>query len=98
MRPFKLFKKHDNNDCEKLLWVTRYLYSIGTNVRPKLIQERLFPAKVVEVPAIELSTDGPVICGYKNILNYYSRELEINDLAERVSVFQKENPDYRISN
>ena len=97
MRPFRLFKKHNNEDCEKLLWVTRYLYSISINVRPKSIHERLFPAKVTEIPAIELSSDGPVICGYQNIVSYYSRELELDDLEDKVNKFQKNNPNYRIS-
>lgn len=97
MRPFRLFKKHDNEDCDKLLWVTRYLYSIGINVRPKTVQERLFPAKVTSIPAIELTSDGSVICGYQNIVGYYSRELSIESLESKVEEFKKNNPDYRIS-
>jgi hypothetical protein len=97
MRPFRLFKKPNNEECDKLLWLTRYLYSIGTNIRPKTIQERLFPAKVATIPAIEITSDGAVICGYQNIINYYSRELAIESLELKVEEFKKNNPDYRIT-
>jgi hypothetical protein len=97
MRPFRLYKAHSNPDCGKLLWVTRYLYSIDINVRPKSVQERLFPAKVAKIPAIELSADGAVISGYDNIIDYYERELEIDSLRQKVEQFKNENPGYRIS-
>lgn len=97
MRPFKLFKKQGCKDSAELLWVTRYLYSIGVNVRPREMQERLFPAKVVSTPAIELTPDGPVVCGYQNILNYYAREFGVESLENKVKEFKKNNPEYRIS-
>jgi hypothetical protein len=98
MRPYKLYKKQQEvNTNDILLWVTRYLYFNDINVRPRSIQERLFPAKVVETPAIELTPNGPVICGLSDIIEYYSRELQIDNLQEKTKEFKKNNPEYKIS-
>jgi hypothetical protein len=98
MRPYKLYKKQQEvTDNNVLLWITRYLYSNDINVRPRSVQERLFPAKVVETPAIELTANGPVICGLSDIIEYYSRELQIDNLQTKSEDFKKNNPKYKIT-
>lgn len=95
MRPHKLYRRPDEEANASLLWITHYLYSIGVNVRPRNTQERLFPAKVVETPAIELTVGGPTICGLEDIIDYYSRELQIKDLISKAEEFKKNNPQFK---
>lgn len=98
MRPHKLYLKtteKENNDS--LLWITRYLYFTGINIRPRNIQERLFPAKIAETPAIEITPNGSLICGLDDIIEHYSRELQIKELREKSEEFKKNKPDYRIT-
>lgn len=98
MRPHKLYlKSTDKENNDTLLWITRYLYSTGVNIRPRNIQERLFPAKILETPAIELTNGGPVICGLDDVIEHYSRELQIKELKEKAVEFKKNNPDFRIT-
>lgn len=94
MEVIKLFKVHENDDCEKLLAITRYLHSLGHNVRPKYVQERMFPPNTV-LPTIILS-DGTILQGIDCIIEKYESVFGVYDLCRKAEDFIKVNPKYRI--
>lgn len=95
LRPYKLFKIHENSECENLMNLTRYLYSEGYDIRPFNIQERDFPYYIVKVPTA-IFPNGMVLSGYPDFVNYYQKIFCINDLDSKMIEFTSQNGEYRI--
>jgi len=70
---------------------------LGINVRPRNIQQRLFPANVINLPAIMINPHGVIICGLEQIVSYYEDELQLSNLLKLSKEFRQNNPNYRIT-
>lgn len=88
-----LYKQHENPDCDQLLKVVRYLYSIGYDTMPSLIIERNFPSHITVLPTIIIGQNYYV--GIDNIVKYYEQTLKIDDLVNKANIFAQNNPNYR---
>jgi hypothetical protein len=95
LRPYKLFKVHEDSECENLLNLTRYLYSEGFNITPMNVQEKLFPSNITQLPTV-IFTNGLTISSYSEIISYYEKLLEIIELESTVLEFIQKNNEYRI--
>lgn len=92
-----LFKVHEDEDCEKFLWMVRYLYcKYGIDIRPLSIKERLFPTDINNIiPSIVIF--NTYIIGLASIVDLYERTFNISNLLDRSENFRKKNPEYRIT-
>lgn len=91
-----LDKVHDDPDCESLLWVTRYLWSVGFDARPGTVRERNFPEGTVLPTIVAGST---VHAGLPAILRFYGSEIGLSpsDLLAHANNFRRQVPGYRMS-
>lgn len=92
-----LYKIHENEDCEKFLWIVRYFYKIhGIDIRPLNIFERLFPDEIRDtVPSIRIY--NRYLIGLDKIVDFYERVFNIQNLLEKSGEFRKNNAEYRIT-
>jgi len=88
-----LYKIHENHDCAKLLNITRYLYENNIDATPYLITERQIPQNI-QIPTIIVN--NVYISGLTNIVNFFEKILDTNNLLEKSEKFANENPNYRI--
>lgn len=95
-KPITLYKVHGDPNCDKLLNLSRYLFSEKIDTRPLSVVEREFPAFVTNLPTI-VFINGYRVSGYKEIVKHYERMLSIDDLENKSEKFTKNNPDYRIT-
>lgn len=96
MKPSILYKIHENDDCNDLLKITRYLYANDYDIRPLNVIERNFPEHINQVPTI--SINDSLIVGLNNIVIYYETLLNIPQLLNKANRFSNSNPNYSISN
>lgn len=98
MRPQTLYKIHGLRACDLLQTITRYLYAIDIDARPINIIERNFPynIKPESLPIIVYS-NGFTIIGLTNIIKYYESMYKISNLMEKSMEFEKNNPNYKIT-
>ena len=92
-----MYKVHDNEDCEDLLNLTRYLYYKGIDIRPLNVQEREFPTNVVNNLPVVILMGKMIIYGLDKIVLYYEKTLKMNNLLEDSKAFNEKNPNYRIT-
>lgn len=86
MKPYVLYKIHDNRDYDMLRNIVRYMYAKNiADMWPKMIIERCFSSYMIILPAIVIN--GYTIQGINNIIDYYEKSIE----------FEKMNPNYTIS-
>lgn len=90
-----LYKNHDDSNCEKFLKIVRFLYAKKIDIRPVMIHERCFPSNVNILPTI--SINNKLIVGLDEIIKYYEKITSINDLLNKSILFEKNNPNFRIS-
>lgn len=97
MKPTILYKVHENNDCDVLQSIVRYMYAtkIG-DIRPISIIERSMPLNIKILPTIVFS-NGYMLEGLNNIAKYYEMTTNISNLIEKANKFVQLNPDYRIT-
>ena len=96
MKPDILYKIHDNDDCDKLQNIVRYLYAMDiADIRPKTIIERNFPLNITQLPTIHIF--GFTIFGLQNITSYYEKLLNQTNLLVKSTEFANLNPNYRIN-
>lgn len=95
MNPIILYKVHEDQDCDKLLNITRYLHVLGVDIRPQMVIEKCFPSNITTLPTIYLN--GKLFEGLPNILAFYQNKLQINNLLDKAIQFDKLNPYYRIT-
>ncbi len=97
MKPSILYKQHDNDDCDTLQVIVRYMYAnqIG-DIRSDSIVERCMPANISVLPTICFK-NGRTLEGLDAIVNYYESLTKITNLVEKANTFVKLNPDYRIT-
>lgn len=91
-----LFKKHENEDCETLLNVVRYLYSIGYDVRTSSICDHNIPNYITVLPTIAFS-NNQLLVGLSQIVNYYETTFGLTNVIELANKFAINNPDYRMT-
>ena len=96
IKPIALYKTHENPNCEKLLNLSRYLYSKNIDVRPMSVIEKNFPQFITSLPTI-VFFNGYKICGYSLIVEHYEKLLSKKNLSEKAEKFIKLNPNYRIT-
>ncbi len=96
MQPSILYKIHGTPDCDALQNITRYLYSIGYDMRPKTIIERLFPQNINVLPTLILNNNASLV-GLNSIVNYYEQSLNVNNLLQKSIRFRQLNPNYKIT-
>jgi hypothetical protein len=98
MRPQLLYKIHGLQDCDTLQEITRYLYSIGFDVSPRIIVERNFPNNINEshLPIIQFS-NGIALSGLTNIIQFYEKYYNIQNLLQKSTSFINKNPNYKIT-
>lgn len=95
MKPNLLYKIHGNPECDKLQSITRYLYYKGFDLRPVQIIERSFPSYIKTLPTIQINDVS--ISGLNNIVQYYEKILNIQNLLLESNKFCKLNPNYKIT-
>ena len=97
MKPSILYKQHDNDNCDTLQSIVRYMYAnqIG-DIRPSSIVERCMPASISVLPTISFE-NGYKLEGLDAIVNYYEKVTKIANLVDKTNNFAKLNPDYRIT-
>lgn len=96
MRPV-LYKIHDDENCEDLLNLRRYLHYKGVDIRPINIIERDFPSHINGVLPTIVFFNGLTLYGLANILTYYENVLKVTNLYEDSNKFIQDNPNYRIT-
>ena len=97
MKPQILYKINGSVETNQLLNIVRYLYTQGYDIRADVIIEREIPSSIVgNCPALVLS-DGSLLQGLKQIIEYYSEKTKITHLFENSQLFDELNPDYRIT-
>jgi len=96
MRPILLYKIHGQSDCDALQNITRYLYSLDIDMRPKTIIERHFPEDITILPTLVLE-NNVFLEGLDSIINYYEQHFNINNLLLRSNRFKDLNPNYKIT-
>lgn len=94
-KPNILYKIHENENCYKLQDITRFLYAYGIDIRPLQIYEKNFPTNIVIFPSIFI--DNKLIIGIDNIVNYYEKLFNINNLLSNSLNFCQNNPKFRIN-
>ncbi len=98
MKPQTLYKIHGLPECDLLQTITRYLYAVGTDTRPINIVERSFPFNInPETLPIIVYQNGFTIIGLTNIVRYYEITFKTPNLIEKATEFEKNNPDYKIT-
>lgn len=96
MKPQILYKNHDNNDCNILQNIVRYLFATyNIDIRPIAIIERNIPKSINILPTIIIN--NTTIPGINNIANYYEQMFNISDIITKSTLFSNLNPDYRIT-
>ena len=86
-----LFKDNYNTDCNKLLYLVRYLKKEkGIDIRPKFIIGRHFP-EYVEGILPSLLIDGNLYKGLNDIIMYYENKLHLRDLMVHSEQFRINN-------
>ncbi len=96
MRPALLYKIHGVPDCDALQHITRYLHSIGYDMRPITIVERSFPQHITVLPTLVLNNNITLV-GLNSIINYYEQNLNVNNLLQKSIRFRELNPNYKIT-
>lgn len=98
MKPFILYKVHENADCDILQSIVRYLYAIKVgDIRPISIVERNMPPNIKVLPTIVFQ-NGYTLEGINNIANYYEKLSNTSNLINKSVAFCQQNPDFRINN
>jgi len=95
MKPFTLYKVHENDDCDKFQNVVRYLYYKGFDIRPLQIIERNIPADITHLPTIIHNYNN--IEGLNSIVLYYEKLLGMTNVLNNATDFCLKNPNYRIN-
>lgn len=95
-KPFLLYKIHDNNDCNTLQKIVRFLYVHGIDFRPIAIIERDFPPSIQEYPTI-VDYDNVLYNGLDEIVQYVQRKTGKKNIVEKAIEFHEKNPEYRIT-
>ena len=96
LKPIKLFKIDDNEDCEKLLNLTRYLYSEGYDITPHSVIERNFPKTITKIPTAILRNNF-FLFGYEDFISYYESILSTYNLDGKAKKFVELNNNYLIN-
>jgi len=106
-KPYLLFKIHSLEACTHLQNVTRYLYAICHDLRPQLIIERNFPKDIKIFPTLLINENAELAAkaqlhfqrleGLDAIIEYYEKQLGINNLLEKTKEFDTLNPSYKIT-
>jgi len=92
-----LFKIHEDADCEKLLYLVRYLSAREKiDIRPKYIVERNFP-DLIDGVVPSLIVDQVLYQGLDSIVEYYEEKLGLKNLLYKSEAFRKRYADYRVS-
>ena len=92
-----LYKIHENEECDILQSIVRYLYAATvTDIRPTSIIERNFPLNINVLPTI-VFVNGTVLEGLDKIIKYYELVTGVSNLKEKAITFNELNPDYRIN-
>ena len=98
MKPSILYKTHENDDCDTLQSIVRYMYAIKIgDIRPLSIIERNMPLNIKVLPTI-VFYNGYTIEGLNNIVKYYEMSTNTLNLIDKANKFMELNPNYRITN
>jgi hypothetical protein len=96
MKPLILYKNHDNHDSNVLQSVVRFLYAkYKIDIRPINIIERHIPINIHILPTIFV--DNRYIFGINDIVKFYENLFYLNNLRYNSIMFDKFNPNYRIT-
>ena len=97
MKPSLLYKVHENEDCDTLQSIVRYAFVIhNMDIRPISIMERCMPNNITKLPTIML-INGCKLEGLNEIVNHYEKLMNVTNLIEKSNLFNKLNPNYRIT-
>lgn len=78
------------------LAIVQYLHSIGTDMRPQKIIERLFPEWVTELPSIEETYSGTQYVGMQQCVQFWEQQSGVTQLQQKAAKFKHDYPNYRI--
>lgn len=95
-KPFLLYKIHENEDCNTLQQIVRFLYVHGIDFRPLAIIERDFPSSITEYPTL-IDYENVIFKGLDEIVTYIERKTNSKNIVEKAISFHKKNPEYRIA-
>ncbi len=87
MRSSTLYKTHENEDCDTLQSLVRYLYAANLgDIRPITIIERSMPTNITQLPTIILK-NGTKIEGIADIITYYENLTKTTNLLAKAKKF-----------
>ncbi len=92
-----LYKASDNEDCQTLLKIARYLHYGGTYILPETVVEgdavpenTVLPTVVFSFRECEFKYEG-----LEEIVAFFEKMLRMKDLVAKANAFAERKPDYR---
>ena len=90
-----LFKVHENDDCDILLKIVRFLYYKGIDIRPDVVIERNMPNYITVLPSAKINNE--LYRGLNSIINYFESTYNLQNIQQKALYFDSLNPYYRIT-